>query len=272
MKTFIQALSASTVVLTFGCAHAIQQQPSKPEFTASAQRQSVTVFLREATGTQLGSGVLVGSGIGGYWIVTNRHVVQQQQQLCVVGADKKAIAGLVLPARKGKFSKDLDLALVFLPRTSKEPFKLAPLASQPVNTRLLPIVHSTGYPTPLKPNPDGPPYSENEGLLLPLLKNPLEGGFDLAYTSGVQKGMSGGGVFIGGELIGINGTHANPLWPGQWRDQDGKAVNEQLNNKLELVSLGISAEAIKVELNAAVVPSAESLNNLYLLKCNPVSP
>lgn len=272
MKTLIQALSTTTVVLTFGCAYAIQQQPSKPEITASAQRQSVTVLLREAAGTQLGSGVLVGSGIGGYWIVTNRHVVQQHQQLCVVGADQKAIAGLVLPARKSKFSKDLDLALVFLPRTSREPFKLAALASQPVNTRLLPIVHSTGYPTPLKTNPDGPPYSENEGLLLPLLKNPLEGGFDLAYTSGVQKGMSGGGVFIGGELIGINGTHANPLWPGQWRDQDGKAVNEQLNNKLELVSLGISAEAIKVELNAAVAPSAESLNSLYLLKCNPVSP
>lgn len=269
MKNLSKALSTTALMLSVGCAHAGPIHSNAPVLTAAAQRQSVTVLLREAAGNQLGSGVLVGGAPGGLWVVTNRHVVQLQKLVCVVGADRKATAALVLPARKGKRAQELDLALLWLPRTSKEPLMVAALSPQGVDAQL-PQVSATGYPTPLQPSPDGSPYTENEGLLLPLLKTPLEGGFDLAYTATVQKGMSGGGVFIGGELIGINGAHANPLWPGQWRDQRGKAVDEQLNSKLELVSLGISAEAIKAELKAAVVPGTVQLDTLSRVDCNPV--
>jgi len=256
------------MVLSTGCALAGPQQPTKSVFSTATQRQSVTVLLREPAGNQLGSGVLVGSATGGHWVVSNRHVVQQQKAVCVVGADRKATAALVLPARNGKHTQELDLALVWLPRSGKDALMVAPLAPLRLDASQLPLVIATGYPTPLKASPDGPPYSENEGLLLPVLQRPLEGGFDLSYTAAVQKGMSGGGVFNGGELIGINGAHANPLWPGQWRDQLGHAVDEQLNSKLELVSLGISAEVIKAELKAAAVPGAEQLISLSGVECN----
>lgn len=269
MKNLIKALSTTALVLSAGCAHSGQQQPSKLVISAATQRQVVTVLLREAAGNQLGSGVLVGSAAGGHWLVTNRHVVQQQEIVCVVGADRKVTEALVLPARKGKRTQELDLALVWLPRSGKDALLVAPLAPQRLDASQLPLVIATGYPTPLKASPDGPSYSESEGLLLPLLKNSLEGGFDLAYTAAVQKGMSGGGLFNGGELIGINGAHANPLWPGQWRDQRGKAVDEQLDSKLELVSLGISADVIKAELKAAAVPGAEQLGSLGGVECNP---
>lgn len=271
MKTLIKALGTTALVLSAGGAHAAPQQPSMPVITAATQRQAVTVLLREPAGNQLGSGVLVGSATGGHWVVSNRHVVQQQKTVCLVGADRKPIAALVLPARKAKRAQGPDVALVWLPRSAKDALMVAPLASQRLDASQLPLVITTGYPTPLQSSPDGPPYSEDEGLLLPLLKNSLEGGFDLAYTAAVQKGMSGGGVFSGGELIGINGAHANPLWQGVWRDQDAKAVDEQLNNKLELVSLGISAEVIKAELKAAAVPGAEQLSSLNGVDCNPAS-
>lgn len=271
MKTLIKALSTTALVLSAGCGHAAPQQPSKPAITAATQRQAVTVLLRELSGNQLGSGVLVGSSYGGHWVVTNRHVVQQQKTVCVVGSDRKAIVALVLPARGGNRGQELDLGLVWLPRNDKDALMVAQLAPQRLDASQLPLVIATGYPTPLQASLDGPPYSENEGLLLPLLKNPLEGGFDLAYTAAVQKGMSGGGVFVGGELIGINGAHANPLWPGVWRNQEGKAVDEQLNSKLEIVSLGISAEVIKAELKAAVVPGAEQLRSLSGVDCNTAS-
>ena len=271
MKTLIKASSTIVLVLSAGCAHAALQQPSTPVITAATQRQAVSVLLREPAGNQLGSGVLVGSATGGHWLVSNRHVVQQLKTVCVVGADRKATAAWVLPARKGKRAQELDLAFVWLPRNGKEALMVAPLAPQRPVAGQLPRVIATGYPTPLQARPDGPPYSENEGLLLPLLKNPLEGGFDLAYTSAVQKGMSGGGVFSAGELIGINGAHASPLWPGVWRDQGGTALDEQLNSKLELVSLGISAEVIKAELKAAAVPGAVQLNSLSEVDCNPAS-
>jgi len=269
LKTLIKALGTTALVLIAGCANAAPQQPSKSVITAAMQRQAVTVLLREPSGNQFGSGVLVGSGSGGHWVVSNRHVVQQQNTVCVVGAELKASAALVLPARGGKRGQELDVALVWLPRSGKDALMVAPLAPQRLDASQLPLLIATGYPTPLQASPDGPPYSENEGLLLPLLKTSLEGGFDLAYTAAVQKGMSGGGVFSGGELIGINGAHANPLWPGVWRDQGRKPVAEQLNSKLELVSLGISAEVIKAELKEAAVPGAEQLNSLSRVNCNP---
>lgn len=214
MKSLIKALSTTLLVLATGFALAGPQQTNKAVFSTATQRQSVTVLLREPAGNQLGSGVLVGSATGGLWVVSNRHVVQQQKTVCVVGADRKATAALVLPARKGKHAQELDLALVWLPRSGKDALMVAPLALQLMDAGQLPLVIATGYPTPVQASPDGPPYSENEGLLLPMLQQPLEGGFDLAYTAAVQKGMSGGGVFNGGELVGINGAHANPLWPG----------------------------------------------------------
>lgn len=269
MKSLSKALSTMVLVLSVGCVHAGPLKPSEPVIRAAAQRQSVTVMLREPSGNQLGSGVLVGSAAGGYWVVSNRHVVQQQNVLCVVSSDRKATAGFVLPPRRVKGAQELDLALLWIPRSSKEPLMVAVLAPQRLAASELPVVNSTGYPTLLQANPDGPLYSESEGLMLPLLKRPLEGGFDLAYTSEVQKGMSGGGVFSGGELIGINGAHANPLWPGQWRDQRGMPVDGQLNRKLELVSLGISGEAIKAELKTAVVPGTLQLNSLDGVDCNP---
>ena len=271
MKSLIKALSTTLLVLSTGSALAGPQKPSNSVFSTATQRQSVTVLLREPAGNQLGSGVLVGSATGGHWVVSNRHVVQQQKAVCVVGADRKATAALVLPARNGKHTQELDLALVWLPRSGKDALMVAPLAPLRLDARQLPLVIATGYPTPLHASPDGSPYSENEGLLLPMLQRPLEGGFDLAYTAAVQKGMSGGGVFNGGELIGINGAHANPLWPGQWRDQRGKAVDEQLNSKLELVSLGISADVIRAELKDAAVPGSELLRILSGVDCNPAS-
>lgn len=269
MKSLSKALSTMVLVLSVGCVHAGPLKPREPVIRAAAQRQSVTVMLREPSGNQLGSGVLVGSAAGGYWVVSNRHVVQQQNVLCVVSSDRKVTAGFVLPPRRVKGAQELDLALLWIPRRSKEPLMVAVLAPQRLAASELPVVNSTGYPTLLQANPDGPLYSESEGLLLPLLKRPLEGGFDLAYTSEVQKGMSGGGVFSGAELIGINGAHAKPLWPGQWRDQAGKAVDDEVHRKLELVSLGISADVIKAELKAAGVLGTEQLDSLTGVDCNP---
>ena len=226
--------------------------------SAAVQRQLVSVLLREEGGGQLGSGVLVGTALGGYWVATNRHVVQEHSTICVVTADRKAAGGMVWPRIKVEANDSLDLALIWLPHKSKDPLLVASLRQKQTDPRLMTLVLATGYPSPLQHRPDGPPYTETSGLLLPLLESPLQGGFDLSYTAGVEKGMSGGGVFEGVELVGINGTHANPLWPGQWKRQDGKSIEDSLQQKLELVSLGISADKIVNLLRTATPPNSET--------------
>jgi len=238
-----------------------EQAPGRAETKAAAPgrlsdqqaRKLSTVLLRDARGEQLGSGVVVAEAEGGYWIATNRHVVADQKVACVVVGVIISPAA-VLPAGSSKPQPNEDLALLWLPSFKKPALMVADQSGPFEPPEQLPLVVATGYPTPLKQEPNGPNYAEDNGLLLPLLKQPLQGGFVLAYTSVVAKGMSGGGVFQGRRLIGINGTHSHPLWPGQWKDQSSKPVSVTLNQKLEQVSLGIPMETITLRLRAAVIP------------------
>jgi len=205
--------------------------PTAAVNNAQVQRQSVTVLLRDPAGTQLGSGVVVGLATGGYWLVSNRHVVQDQQAVCVVTADRQSSAALVIPGNPMARRNELDLSLLWLPRSSQQPLPVATLALKSEDAVALPLVTATGYPTPLQTKPENPLYTERDGLLLPLLSQPLQGGFSLAYTATVEKGMSGGGLFSGTELIGINGAHANPLWPGRWHDVNGRPVSASVERE-----------------------------------------
>ena len=270
-------ISSSLLVLTSGFATAAPQQSSQdadPRATRSsdaARRNAVTVLLREAGDQQRGSGVLVSSATGGLWVVSNRHVVGDTRTVCVVMSDRSVRAGLVVKQRQ---RQKLDLALIWLPSAQREAVLVAEVTEQVPAADALPVVVATGFPTPLgSASIDGPMYSERQGLLVPLLKEPLQDGLDLTYTSSVGKGMSGGGVFLGSDLIGINSAHRDPLWPGQWRNAKGQPVTEQLNQKLDLVSLGISGKQINQALEAAAAPRAAELNALVGVRCSqPVSP
>lgn len=251
-------IGISTVTLP---ACSSEQAPGKAETKAAAPRslsnqqarKASTVLLRDARGEQLGSGVVVAEAEGGYWIATNRHVVADQKMACVMAGEIISPAA-VLPAGSAKTQANEDLALLWLPSVKSLALIVADQSSPIEPPEQLPLVVATGYPTPMKQRPNGPDYTEDDGLLLPLLKQPLQGGFALAYTSVVQKGMSGGGVFQGRRLIGINGAHSHPLWPGQWKDQANKPVSASLNQKLEQVSLGIPLQPITLRLRAAVIP------------------
>ena len=225
------------------------------------------MLLSDASGEAKGSGVVVAAVEGGQWIATNRHVVRDQRTICLGSGPRRKAAALVVIGKSSGSKELLDLALVWLPKSDKQLLTQAVLAQTPPEASKLPLVLATGFPTPLQKQPDGPTYTEKPGLLVPLLSSPLEGGFDLAYTSTVEKGMSGGGVFIGGVLIAINGAHANPLWPGQWNDQHGKPVDSALNRRLELVSLGIAVPTIQTAIKAAVKPNARALTLLQGLRC-----
>lgn len=241
--------------------------PQQPPGPAAQQRQAVTVLLRDSSGTQLGSAVIVGAAKGGHWLVSNRHVVQDQRLVCVQPTNRRAAGALVLPDPQPRRQGGLDLALLWLP-LSGQPLPVATLASRTPDAAVLPVVVASGFPTPLQARLEAVPYREAAGLLLPLLSGPLEGGFDLAYSAEVEKGMSGGGLFAGRELIGINGAHAQPLWPGQWNDASGKPVSAALNEKLELVSLGLSAATIETALRSALPPSPAALAPLRSLRCS----
>ena len=241
-----------------------------PCFGAPAEREqraAVTVLLQDASANPLGSGVVVAEASGGVWVATNRHVVEGQTHICVVAPERPARTALVMPAAGSKATLPLDLALLWWPATQGTAQAVAEIQTNPPRAQDLPLVVASGYPTPTQANRQASSYIEATGLLLPLLRQPLQGGFALAYTSEVQKGMSGGGVFLGKRLIGLNGAHPKPLWPGQWLQADGKAVPTELNARLELVALGIPVSTIQQAIQSTKFPDLKSVVALAEVKC-----
>ncbi len=95
---------------------------------------------------------------------------------------------------------------------------------------------------------------------LPLLSEPLEGGYTLTYTSDIDKDMSGGGIFDdNNRLIGINAAHQEPLWEANRKYQSGKPVTAQLNQQLDLVALGLSLQQVKEAIGSVVETFKESI-------------
>lgn len=140
---------------------------------------------------------------------------------------------------------------------------IAPLTKAAAEQTLtLAIVTAGGYPAPDQQSATAPQYREYPGLLLPLLTTPLQGGMQLATTSPVRKGMSGGGLFDdSGALIGITTTHPNPLWSGTLRQENGKPLTPLLNRQLELVALAIPVARVLPLLDRITVPDLDVRTN-----------
>jgi hypothetical protein len=246
---------------------------------AQALRRGVTMLLTTTSGEPLGSAVVVGSAEGGQWLVTSRHVVETVSRVCVVAFAGEARAAQVLVFREPASRQALDVALLWRPDPGTgakppNPSIVAEWASPMPLVAEFPVVTASGYPASSDDRQPAPRYTESTGLLLPLLTAPIEGGFDLTSTVTVGKGMSGGGLFLGNRLVGINGTHAHPLWSGVLLSGAGQPIDPALNARLEQVSLGVSATTIKRLLQSAVKPTQRELKGIETVNCGPqpVSP
>jgi tetratricopeptide (TPR) repeat protein/S1-C subfamily serine protease len=83
-----------------------------------------------------------------------------------------------------------------------------------------------------------------------LLDKKLQGGYQIGYTNEVEKGMSGGPVLnIQGQLVGINGIHAQPLWENPYVYEDGTQPNDTLKQRMKS-----SSWAVPIQLLAKLAP------------------
>ncbi len=235
-----------------------------------AAKISVKVFGQDF----LGSGFIImhQAQKNQYIVITNQHVLRAgEAPFKIQTADGKiysaeVVTGLIT-------SKDAyDLALLrFQANTNYpiakignsfylevgEPLFAAGFPHNQVDTRNLKRA-TVKY----SPNQNLTGFALKPGRVTIILNQALEEGYQIGYTNDVQKGMSGGPLLNSqGEVIGINGKHAYPLWESPEIYLDGSQPCPALQDLITRSSL-----AIPIEKTIELTPRLESLRPTSDLK------
>ncbi len=214
---------------------------TQTELKKIAELVTVRIFAQQQDYSRGGSGVLIGEDHGLYLVVTNNHVVSDEE----INYQIQTHTGKVYPAQvvwqnKQNLIED-DLALLTF--TSKEKYQKVTIK----NSSLLSenqIVFASGFP-----------FEENlkqsrkinftMGSIMIILSEPLIGGYQLGYTNLLYNGMSGGSIVNQqGELIGINGLGKYPVLGNPYVYQNGTNISEQQIEIMSQLSWGIPSQYI----------------------------
>ena len=245
VKSLLAALASVTGITVATNSSTPQESivPSRPQ-TSVAEDATLAVINKD--GEHIGSAVSFQRKYGMHWAVTNQHVVADHASVCLMSRSGKSypFSIIQLPLDK-RHPMHMDIAFLKAPLETTTGLTTAELQEMKSSQSLtFPIVVATGYPTSAQAKGQMPPLHMSTGLLVPLIKSELEEGYDTTYTAPVEKGMSGGGVFVDERLVAINGAHSDPLWDFHWKDRYGKPIDASLNEKLGLLSIGISVSTI----------------------------
>ena len=199
------------------------------------QRIARSITVKVLSNKTSGSGILVSKkGENGkkeeiYSVLTNRHVLVPGEPYRIQTPDGKIYQANEV---KDVNFKGKDLAL--LQFSSAQDYTLAELMS--VSTL---AVNQQVFAAGFVSDAEKLVFTTGEVSLLP--DKPFQDGYQIGYTNNVQKGMSGGSILNQrGEVIGINGIVANPIWGDPYVFEDGSKPNSSDREKMSRYSWGIA--------------------------------
>jgi len=199
------------------------------------QRIARSITVKVLSNKTSGSGILVSKkGANGkkeeiYSVLTNRHVLVPGEPYRIQTPDGKIYQANVV---KDVNFKGRDLAL--LQFSSAQDYTLAELMS--VSTL---AVNQQVFAAGFVFDAEKLVFTTGEVSLLP--DKAFQDGYQIGYTNNVQKGMSGGPILNQrGEVIGINGIIANPIWGDPYVFEDGSKPNSSDREKMSRYSWGIA--------------------------------
>lgn len=258
-------LSAFPAPFGLGAAQTAQTSLDVAQLYQIARSISVKVY----TGSTNGSGLIIHRQESVYTLVTNHHVLTPGAPYRVETAD-----GRVYPAQVVKNAAFGDNDLALLQFSSTQDYPVAALgtgASLAVGDR----VYVGGFPNGIDPSQAGG-FVFREGTVTLLPDRPLEKGYQLGFTNPIDKGMSGGPLLNArGEVVGINGMHAYPLWGNPYIYIDGSEPSAATREVMVRSNWAIPMETL-VQLAAGLslryAGSADcSQSGVGCLQSNPIS-
>jgi len=220
----------------------VTQQPAQPSVKQLEQlARSIAVKIRSKDA--LGSGILIRKQGNVYTVVTNEHVL--------LGGDPpyriETPDGKIHPAVKiqTNYLKGNDLGLLQF-RSDNTDYALAvfgpaPGPGEPVFAAGFPYAEATSVPAISASDKQG--FVFKSGQVSLVLDKPLQRGYRIGYTNDVEKGMSGGPLLNRrGQVVAVNGIHAEPILDSVYVFQDGSQPSASLREQMRRYSWGIPIE------------------------------
>jgi S1-C subfamily serine protease len=201
-----------------------------------------------AHGERIGSGVLLKRHHQVYTVITNAHVVQASSAPYQLQTHDGQVYAAALIAPPSGHNRDLSILRFQSHQRSYPTAKLATTAPK-VGDR----VWSAGFPIGtstvarnLKDVEKAPWGLDTiDGQISQVLPVAIAGGYSIGFDGAIRKGMSGGPVVDrSGQLIGINGVHANPLWDTPEILENGSTASDELKEQIHNASWAIPIEYI----------------------------
>lgn len=265
------ALPASTPDATI-----LVKQPATQLSIDQLNQLAKSITVRVLSGETLGSGIIVHKQGSVYQVLTNAHVLRS----AVPPYQIQTPEGQIYPAKLLKTINFHGNDMGLLQFTSSRKYAVANLG----DTSCLKVgdeVFAAGFAFPVETSqitPSSPilPSPKQEGNIISpvdreesisfvftagkfswMLDKALEGGYQIGYTNEVEQGMSGGPLLNRrGELVGINGLHANPLWDAPDLYQDGSTPSPPLQQKIAQLSWAVPIETFVQLVPQSVIPKS----------------
>jgi S1-C subfamily serine protease len=199
--------------------------------------QSITV--RVYCGEMRGSGILIRKKRNNYGILTNAHIINHscRNSIRVQLPDNKFYS----VSNVNEF-RDNDYDLVLISFRSSASYAIASVnPSTPASVGN--NVFAAGFPFDAE-FPQKKKFAFTKGKIQNLSDQAFDRGYQIGYTNSVEIGMSGGPLINQqGQVVGINGKLAYPLWTNPYVFVDNSVASESLAKKMSQLSWAIPIQA-----------------------------